>query len=158
MLSFILILIIIVVCGKIYTDKTVKDTIKEHFAEEHDTDLWRRNPQITDIINKLGFVKSYNKGVFDELKSIVREILTMYYLYIGGNEKIKVDDFSLEKVKLSNAYEEISMNIPYKYHKRTRRLFMQLNARLNEKMKLVKLKSSKNPLKISLMNTNLDFS
>lgn len=157
MLSFILILIIIVVCGKIYTDKTAKDTIKEHFAEEHDTDLWRRNPRITDIINKLGFVKSYNKGVFDELKSIVREILTMYYLYIGGNEKIKVDDFSLEKVKLSNAYEEISMNIPYKYHKRTRRLFMQLNARLNEKMKLVKLKSSKNPLKISLMNTNLGF-
>ena len=49
------------------------------------------------------------------------------------------------------------MNIPFKYHKRTRRLFMQLNGRLNEKMKLIKLKSFKNPLKISLMNTNLDF-
>lgn len=34
---------------------------------------------------------------------------------------------------------------------------MQLNGRLNEKMKLIKLKSFKNPLKISLMNTNLDF-
>ena len=158
MLSFVLILIIIVICGKMYTDKTVKDTLKENFAEEHDTDLWRRNPQITEIINRLEFVRSYNKAVFHELKSIVREILTMYYLYIGGNDKIKIDDFSLEKVKLSNAYEEISMNIPFKYHKRTRRLFMQLNGRLNEKMKLIKLKSFKNPLKISLMNTNhLDF-
>lgn len=140
-----------------YSDKTLKDNLKENFAEEHDMDLWRRNPQITEILNRLSFVKSYNKAVFIELKSTVRHILTMYYLYIGGNDKIRIDDFSLEKMKLSNAYEEISMNIPFKYHRRTRRLFMQMNARLNEKMKLVKLKSSKNPLKISLMNTNLDF-
>lgn len=157
MLRFIAIAIILIICGKMYSDKTVKDNLKENFAEEHDMDLWRRNPQITEILNRLSFVESYNRGVFIELKSTVRQILTMYYLYIGGNDKIRIDDFSLEKMKLSSAYEEISMNIPFKYHRRTRRLFMQMNARLNEKMKLIKLKSSKNPLKISLMNTNLDF-
>lgn len=155
MIGFVLILIITVIAGKLYVDKTAKATLKENFAETHDTDLWRRNPQIAEILNRLRFVRAYNEAVFHELKSTVREILTMYYLYIGGNDKIKIDDFQLLKVRLSNAFEEISMNIPYKYHKRTRRSFMDLNYRLNEKMKLIKLKSSKIPIKISLMNSNL---
>ena len=145
LLSFISLLIIVFIFGKYYNGKSISKLLDANFAGKADADMWKRNPQIAEILNDLGYIRSYNKGVFDELKGTVGRILTMYYFYIGGrSNRIHIDDFSHEKIKLSNAYEEISMNIPNKYHKRTRRLF-------------IKLKSSKSPIKISLMNNNLSF-
>lgn len=158
--SFIFILISFVVLGNRYFARTDSIPIRENMNEGggDSKDIWLRNPKIVSIIDSLSFVRHYNEAVYVELVHVVRKILMMYYKHIGGSKKIKIDDFSHEKVKLSNVYEEISMNIPSKYHRRTRKNFLRLNHELNAKMKLLKLQSaSKSPLKLSLMNTNLSF-
>lgn len=151
-LGFVIILAFIVIFGRYIDQKAENKQLKKVFQEKHSSDLWRRNPLITDLVVNLKYVKAYNKAVYEELKTSINKILTMYYLYIGGNKSIQVDDFSHEKEKLSRVYEEIAMNVPEKYHSRTKKLFMSLNKQLNVKMKLIKLRSSQSPIKISLMS------
>lgn len=111
------------------------------------------NSRINTIIERMKYVKKYNNAVFDDLKSTVSRLLTLYYKYIN-DEIIKVDDISFYKQKLDSIYEEMSLNLPYKYHKRLKYDIKSLNRELNKKMELLKIKSFKNPIKLSLMNYN----
>lgn len=113
------------------------------------------NHKIKTIIERLGYVKRYNNGVFDNLKSVVDNLLTLYYKYIN-DEVFKVDDISFYRKQLDSIYEEMSLNLPYKYHKRLKHDIRSLNKELNKKIELLKIKSFKNPIKISLMNYNYD--
>lgn len=150
--GFLIILVCIVIFGRYTGQKADDKQLQKVFEEKHSNDLWRRNPEILQIVLSLKYVKAYNKAVYEELKTCVTKILTMYYLFIGGNMTIHIDDFSHEKMKLAWVYEEMSMNVPEKYHARTKQLFIQLNRQLNTKMKLIKLKNSQSPIKISLMS------
>lgn len=157
-LSFLFISIVVVILGLRYTEHMQNESIKENIKDESEKNVWIRNPKITFIMDNLSFVRHYNESVYRELMHVVKKILKMYYKFIGGSKRVKIDDFSYEKVRLLNVYEEISMNIPNKYHARTKKNLIKLNKELNKKMKLMKLhSSSKSPIKISLMNTNLSF-
>ena len=111
------------------------------------------NAKIKDIIERMDYIKKYNNAVFDNLKSVVNSLLTLYYKYIN-DELIKIDDITFYKQQLDSIYEELSLNLPYKYHKRLKHDIRSLNRELNKKMELLKIKSFKNPIKISLMNYN----
>ena len=111
------------------------------------------NAKIKNIIERMAYIKKYNNAVFENLKSVVNRLLTLYYKYIN-DEIIKVDDISFYKQQLDSIYEEMSLNLPYKYHKRLRHDIRSLNRELNKKIELLKIKSFKNPIKISLMNYN----
>lgn len=111
------------------------------------------NSKIKIIIERMNYVKKYNNAVFDNLKSVVNSLLTLYYKYIN-DELIKVDDITFYKQQLDSIYEELSLNLPYKYHKRLKHDIRSLNKELNKKIELLKIKSFKNPIKISLMNYN----
>ena len=111
------------------------------------------NAKINNIIERLAYIKKYNNAVFENLKSVVNSLLTLYYKYIN-DEIIKVDDISFFKQQLDSIYEEMSLNLPYKYHKRLKHDIRSLNKELNKKIELLKIKSFKNPIKISLMNYN----
>lgn len=111
------------------------------------------NAKIKIFIERMDYIKKYNNVVFENLKSVVNSLLTLYYKYIN-DEVIKVDDISFYKQQLESIYEEMSLNLPYKYHKRLKHDIKSLNKELNKKIELIKIKSFKNPIKISFMNYN----
>ena len=111
------------------------------------------NIKIMTIIKRMNYIQKYNNIVFDDLKYVINSILTLYYSYIN-DETIKIDDISFYKQKLDDVYEEISLNLPYKYHNRLKHDIKSLNRELNKKIDLLKIKSFKSPIKISLMNYN----
>lgn len=117
-------------------------------------DVIKENSEINSILRTMSYVKKYNNAVYSELKIVVKDLLSLYYKYIT-DEGINVDDFSFYKQKLNSIYEELSLNLPYKYYKRLRKDIKRLNKELDVKMDLVKLKSFKSPIKLSLMNYKL---
>lgn len=112
-----------------------------------------RNTKIKTIIERMTYIQKYNRSVFEELKSVVNSLLTLYYKYIN-DERVKINDIAFHKQQLDGIYEEMSLNLPYKYHKRLKHDIRSLNNELNKKIELLKIKSFKNPIKISLMNYN----
>ena len=111
------------------------------------------NAKIKDIIERMNYIKKYNNAVFENLKNVVNSLLISYYKFIN-DEIMKVDDISFYKQQLDSIYEEMSLNLPHKYHKRLKHDIKSLNIELNKKIDLLKMKSFKNPIKISLMNYN----
>lgn len=145
--SLVLILIGLIL---FFIHKFILQSSKESFVVSNVIDA---NAKIKTIIERMGYIKKYNNAVFDNLKSVVSNILTLYYKYIN-DEMIKLDDISFYKQQLDSIYEELSLNLPYKYHKRLKHDIRSLNKELNKKIELLKIKSFKNPIKISLMNYN----
>ena len=133
-----------------FIHKYILQSNKESFVV---TSVIDRNAKIKKIIERMDYIKKYNNAIFDNLKSVVNSILSLYYKYIN-DEIIKADDISFYKHQLDGIYEEMSLNLPYKYHKRLRKDIKNLNIELNKKIELLKIKSFKNPIKISLMNYN----
>lgn len=117
------------------------------------TNVIDANTKIRDIIERMNYIKKYNNAVFENLKNVVNSLLISYYKFIN-DEIMKVDDISFYKQQLDSIYEEMSLNLPYKYHKRLKHDIKNLNIELNKKMELLKMKSFKSPIKISLMNYN----
>lgn len=117
-------------------------------------DVLNENSQIKSILTRMSYIEKYNSAVYAELQTVVKDLLLLYYKYIV-DERINVDDFSFYKQKLISIYEELSLNLPYKYYKRLRNDIKRLNKELDIKMELVKLKSFKTPIKLSLMNYKL---
>jgi len=130
--------------------KHILQSNKESFVVSSVIDA---NIKIKNIIKRMDYIKKYNNAVFENLKSVVNNLLTLYYKYIN-DEFIKIDDITFYKQQLDSIYEELSLNLPHKYHKRLKHDIRSLNKELNKKMELLKIKSFKNPIKISLMNYN----
>lgn len=111
---------------------------------------FKKNKRIVQILESMHYISDYNDSLYKELISTVNIILTTYYRFI--NDDIDINDISFHKDKLSYVYEEITLNLPHKYYDRLSKHIEQLNHELDKKMDLIKIKSSKIPIKISLMN------
>ena len=144
--------IILILIGLIlfFIHKFLLKPIKESLTVPTSIDA---NMRIMTIINRMNYIKKYNTILVEDLKNVINSLLTLYYSYIN-DETVKIDDISFYKQELDDLYEEISLNLPYKYHKRLKRDIKSLNRELNKKMDLLKIKSFKSPIKISLMNYN----
>lgn len=144
--------IVLILIGLIlfFIHKFLLKPIKESLTVPTSIDA---NMRIMTIINRMNYIKKYNTILVEDLKNVINSLLTLYYSYLN-DETIKIDDISFYKQKLDDLYEEISLNLPYKYHKRLKRDIKSLNRELNKKMDLLKIKSFKSPIKISLMNYN----
>ena len=111
------------------------------------------NREISDILESMEYAKKYNASVYDNLIHTVDKIMYIYYRHIGG-QSVVLDDIAFHKSNLGDIYEELSLNLPIKYHDRLRKHIRLLNKEIDKKMKLIKVRSSKSPIKISLMSTN----
>lgn len=109
-----------------------------------------KNRRIVKVLESMKYISYYNERLYEELIDTVNIVLTTYYKFI--NDDVDIDDISFHKDKLSHIYEEIALNLPYKYYARLSKHIEQLNHELNKKMDLIKIKSSRLPIKISLMN------
>lgn len=112
-----------------------------------------KNIHIQTILERMSYIKKYNSSVYDNLQSVLTSLLALYYRYIN-DEDVVINDVSYYKQQLDKIYEELSLNLPYRYHKRLRRDIKSINEELNKKIELIKIKSFKSPIKISLMNYN----
>ncbi len=110
------------------------------------------NNRISDILKAMRFVKKYNGSVYDDLVETVDKIIYIYYRHIEG-KPVVLDDIAFHKSNLGEIYEELSLNLPLKYHDRLKKHIVDLNKEISKKMKLIKVRSSKSPIKISLMST-----
>lgn len=122
-------------------------------TESKNSIVFRKNPNIDEIITRMKYIRKYNKAVYGDLRTILKEILVLYYRKISGRE-VKYDDFATYKDKLSELYEEISLNLPFKYHQRLKYDINELNKALDEKMRLMTVQYSNAPLKTALMHPN----
>lgn len=110
------------------------------------------NHKISDLLQSMEYAKKYNASVYDNLIQTVNSIMYIYYRHIGG-ESVVLDDIAFHKSNLGEIYEELSLNLPIKYHDRLKKHIRLLNKEIDKKMKLIKVRSSKSPIKISLMST-----
>lgn len=111
-----------------------------------------KNEHIVEVLDSMKYIIRYNNDLYYELRHTVNSILVSYYKFING--KIHIDDISFHKSKLLDLYEELTLALPYKYYKRLKKHMNQINKELDKKMDLIKLQSVKNPIKLSLMNSN----
>lgn len=113
------------------------------------------NIKLQHILNSMDYVKKYNAPVHDRLHKIIRDIFAIYYKFIGG-EDVNIHDIEFQKSLLYDVYEEISLNLPHKFLARFRENISKINREIDKKIKLLKIKSSKSPIKISLMSTKVN--
>jgi hypothetical protein len=144
MLFIFFILIIIYIYT--YYAKAQKKISVEHY------DPFDRNKQIADVLGRMKYISNYNNNLYKDLYTTVNKVLNTYYKLINDNSSVKMDDLSLYKEKLASIYEELLLNLPYKYYDRLNEHIGELNRKIDEKMDLIKYKSSRIPIKISLMN------
>jgi hypothetical protein len=72
------------------------------------------------------------------------------------NKKLRsLDDISFYQSKLSELFDEVFLGLPFKYHENISKNIELLNYKLDEKMEIIRTKSSKHPIKLSLMNYKL---
>ena len=150
-----LIILFILLLIYIYSNhrKQLKFIQGERFTTERSSKRigpFKKNKRIVQILESMHYISDYNDSLYKELISTVNIILTTYYRFI--NDDIDINDISFHKDKLSYVYEEITLNLPHKYYDRLSKHIEQLNHELDKKMDLIKIKSSKIPIKISLMN------
>lgn len=126
--------------------KTQKTSSVEHY------DPFERNKQIADILGRMKYISNYNDNLYKDLHSTVNKVLKTYYKFINDNSSVKMDDLSFHKEKLAAIYEEVLLNLPFKYYERLHGHIDELNREIDEKIDLIKYKSSRIPIKISLMN------
>jgi len=129
----------------LYTFKINRTDVKSSRYE-----AFHMNTRIVEILESMKYISNYNNNLYIKLIDTIRDILTAYYRFI--NDLNGVDDISFHKEKLAAIYEEIALNVPYKYYQRLNDHVDDLNTELDYKMDLIKYKSSKIPIKISLMN------
>ncbi len=110
------------------------------------------NREITEILEEMRYVKKYNASVYADLVKAVDAIMYIYYRHLGG-KTVVLDDIAFHKSSLGDIYEELSLNLPLKYHDRLKTHIGELNKEMDKKMKLIKVRSSRSPIKISLMST-----
>jgi len=134
----------------VYTSyaKAHKKTSVEHY------DPFEKNKKIAEILGKMKYISNYNNNLYKDMYSTVNQVLKTYYKFINDKSGVQIDDLSFHKDKLSSIYEELSLNLPYKYYDRLSVHIGELNREIDKKMDLITYKSSRIPIKISLMNYN----
>jgi len=142
---FVLFIIMLVYIYTSYAKAHKKNSL-EHY------DPFERNKQIANILSRMKYISNYNDNLYQDLHYTVNKVLKTYYKFINDNSSVKMDDLSFHKEKLSSIYEELLLNLPYKYYDRLNKHIEELNGEIDEKMDLIKYKSSRIPIKISLMN------
>lgn len=146
-----LVILFILMLVYVYTSyaKAQKKTSVEHY------DPFERNKQIAEILGRMKYISNYNDNLYKDLHSTVNKVLKTYYKFINDKSSVRMDDLSFHKEKLASIYEELLLNLPYKYYDRLNEHIGELNREIDEKMDLIKYKSSRIPIKISLMNYKL---
>jgi hypothetical protein len=113
------------------------------------------NPDILHILNSMDYIVSYNEQLYLQLFVIVETILFTYYKILNNHPQTKLDDLSYFNSKYQDILNEISLSLPFKYQSNLNSHIDSLNKQFDKKINLLKFKSSKTPIKISLMNYKL---
>lgn len=130
-----------------YAKAQKKTTVEQY-------DPFEKNKKITEILGKMKYVGNYNENLYKDIQATVNQVLKTYYKFINDSSGVQMDDISFYKEKLASIYEELLLNLPYKYYDRLNKHIGELNREIDKKMDLIKYKSSRIPIKISLMNYN----
>lgn len=128
------------------------DNFNEYIKNNEEEISFVKNEKILNILDSMNYIIRYNKELYYELRHTVNNILVSYYKFLDG--KIHIDDISFYKSKLLDVYEELTLALPYKYYERLNKHIDMINKEIDKKMNLIKLQSVKNPIKLSLMNSN----
>jgi hypothetical protein len=112
------------------------------------------NKKILNILKRMKYIYDYNTILYDDIIQTVDTILVLYYKFIN-NKLNSLDDISFHRNILVDKFQEAFLGLPFKYHEKLTSDIDSLNEQLDIKMEMIRIKSSKTPIKISLMNYKL---
>jgi hypothetical protein len=110
------------------------------------------NPAISQVLSSMDYIIDYNSKLYSQLYTTVDTMLLTYYQILNNHSGTQLDDLSYHYTQYQDILTEITLALPFRYHSQLNTHVDSLNLLFDKKIDLLKFKSSKNPIKISLMN------
>lgn len=168
-ISFILLLVIVyskqilkslyfIIKNRVFVSKYDESFIDKDIQHDEIKDIehsvFKRNKYILQELHDMKYILKYNKTIYYNLKTLLKNILVEYYKLINNHKKSNTNNLVFFKDQLESIYQQLVLSVPPKYLKRINKHINSINSFIDDKMDLIKTMSSKSPLKIHLMNYN----